>query len=97
LAPRRATFPEHIAQNPQFLLALGLLNTFAVSTQGNRLERVCQILVLLHVATLLIALAVGLAISRGADADDREDRSTFERETPHIANWPRHKRPFPRG
>jgi hypothetical protein len=97
LAPRQATFSEYHAQNPQFLLALGLLNTFGVSTQGNRLERACQLLVLLHVATLLIALAVGLAISRGAEANDRDDRSTFERETPHIANWPRHARPFPRG
>jgi len=68
-----------------------------VSIQGDRLERVCQLLVLLQVATLLIAFAVGLVIARGADQDDREDRSTFERETPHIANWPRHARPFPRG
>ena len=97
MAPRHATFLRYLTQNPQFLLALRLLSRVAVSTQGTRLERVCQLLVLLHVATLLIALAVGLAIARSTEADDRDDRSTFERETPHIANWPRHARPFPRG
>lgn len=65
---------------------------------NERHERVYRVLVLLHVAVLFVALIVALAVSRSAARSEPDpNRSTFERVTPHIDNWPGHRRPFPRG
>ncbi len=65
---------------------------------NDRLGRIYRFLVLLHVVAALVALIVGFAIAH-YDRQELRDRnqSTFERETPHISNWPKHRLPFPRG
>jgi hypothetical protein len=60
-------------------------------------ERLWGWLVLLNIGVLIVGLVVGLAAHHKNESRIGPNRSTFERETPNIDNWPRHRRPFPRG
>jgi hypothetical protein len=56
-----------------------------------------RFLLLLHVATLFVALIVGLAVSWHDKWVTRtRHHSTYERQAPHLSNWPRHVHPLPR-
>ena len=65
---------------------------------NDRLGDIYRFLILLHVVAALIALIVGLTVAHHASQEPPDrNQSTFERETPHIPDWPAHHRPFPRG
>jgi hypothetical protein len=71
-----------------------------VKTQHDNdgLGRIYRFLILVHVVAALVALIAGLAVARHPKQELRDrNQPTFERETPHISNWPTHRRPFPRG
>jgi Na+/H+-dicarboxylate symporter len=81
-------------------VAPALMYPVTVETQHNddRLGRIYRFLILLQVVAALMALIVGLAVAHHASQEPPDaNQSTFERETPHISNWPTHRRPFPRG
>jgi len=57
-----------------------------------------EILVLLHFAALFVAFAVVFGVTWRAHhrSGERDDQSTYERQTPHLEDWPIHHRPLRR-
>ena len=68
---------------------------YAGSYDGGHVYR---FLVVVHMAAVLIALIVGIAVAHHTQQPrDRENESTFERQAPQLENWPTHHRPLQRG